>query len=91
MDGVVGQVVGVVTIGMTAGDAEDPLADQIRERVPDLPWRAPVGETPGERLDQAVHLLRRLDQDRAAIRARVLAVERGDEGLVEEIREEDSL
>ena len=45
---------------MTARDAENPLADQVRERVPNLPRCAFVGQTPGERLDQAVHALGRL-------------------------------
>ena len=40
---------------------------------------------------QAVDALGRLEQHGAAIRARLLAVERGDEGLVEQIREPDSL
>ena len=91
VDGVVGQVVGIVAIGMTARDAEDPLADQVRERVPNLPRCAFVGQTPGERLDQAVHALGRLEQDGAAVGTRVLLVERGDEGLVEQIREQNSL
>ena len=90
MDGVVGQVVGIVAIGMTARDAEDPLADQIRERVPNLLRGALVGQTPGERLDQAVHALGRLEQDGAAVGTRVFLVERGDEGLVEQIREQNS-
>ena len=67
VDGVLGQVVGVVAIGMTAGNAEDPLADQIRERVPNLPRRAPVGQTPGKPLDEAVHALGRLEEDGTAI------------------------
>ena len=45
----------------------------------------------GERLDQAVHALGRLEQDGAAVGTRVLLVERGDEGLVEQIREQNSL
>ena len=45
VDGVVGQVVGIVAIGMTARDAEDPLADQVRERVPNLPRCAFVGQS----------------------------------------------
>ena len=91
VDGVVGQVVGIVAIGMTARDAENPLADQVRERVPNLPSGALVGQTPGERLDQAVHALGRLEQDGAAVGTRVFLVERGDEGLVEQIREQNSL
>ena len=66
-------------------------ADQIRERVPNLLRGALVGQTPGERLDQAVHALGRLEQDGAAVGTRVFLVERGDEGLVEQIREQNSL
>ena len=91
VDGVLRQVVRVVAVGMTARDAEDPLSDQLRERVPNLLRRALVGETPSERLDEAVHALGRLEQDAAAVGTRLLAVERRDEGLVEEIREQDSL
>ena len=91
MDRVVGEVVGVVAIGMTAGNAEDPLSEQRRQRVPDLPGLPPVHQTPGETRHQPIHALRRLEQDGAAIGTRVPAVERRDEGLVEEIRKEDSL
>ena len=47
VDGVVGQAVGIVAIGMTARDAEDPLADQVRERVPNLPSGALVEQSTG--------------------------------------------
>ena len=36
MDGVVGEMLGVVAVGMAARDAEDPLAEQVRYRVPHL-------------------------------------------------------
>ena len=42
VDGVVGEMLGVVAVGMTASDAEDPLAEQIRHRVPALAGFAPV-------------------------------------------------
>ena len=88
---VIGEVLGVVAIGMTAGNAENPLAEQLRQRVPDLPGLPPVHQTPGETRHQPIHALRRLEQDGAAIGSRVLAVERCDERLVEEIQKEDSL
>ncbi len=91
VDRIVGEVVGVLAIGMTAGNAEVPLAEQRRQRVPDLPERPPVHQTLGETRHQPIHALRRLEQDSATIGTRVLAVERRDEGLVEEIRKEDSL
>ena len=45
-----------------------------------------VHQTPGETRHQPIHALRRLEQDSATIGTRVLTVERGNEGLVEEIR-----
>ena len=84
-------MVGIVAVRMTARDAEDPLPNQVRERVSNLRRRALVGETTGKPLDEVVHALRRLEKDGAAIRARLLAVESGHEGLVEELREQDSL
>ena len=84
MDRVGGEVVSVVAIGMAAGNAEDPLAEQLRQRVPDLPGLPPVDQTAGKARHQPVQPLRRLEQNRAAIGTRVLAVERGNEGLVEE-------
>ena len=38
--GVRGSPVGIVAIGMTARDTDNPLADQVRERVPNLPRSA---------------------------------------------------
>ena len=76
---------------MPTCDAEDPLAQQILQRMPDFAGLPSVDQTLGEPLDHVVLPLRRLEQDGPTIRARVLLIERGDEGLVEEIREEDSL
>lgn len=54
--------------------------------------RLPVIDQPaGELIDQVVTRLRCVKQDDAAIGARVLLIERGDEGFTEEVREEDSL
>jgi hypothetical protein len=50
-----------------------------------------LDEAPGEPIDQPVARVRGLEQDRAAIRARVGLIERRDEGCVEEVWEEDSL
>ena len=76
---------------MATRDAEDPLAQQILQRVPDLTRLPVVDQTLGEPVDQPVLSFRRLQQDGTAIGARLLLIERGDEGLVEEIWEEDSL
>ena len=45
VDGVVGEMVGVVAVGMAARDAEDPLVEQVRQRVPHLAGFAPVDQT----------------------------------------------
>ena len=67
VDGVVGEAVAVVAVGMAAGDAEDALAYQVRERVPGLVRRPLVEQTPGERLDQTVDALGGLQQNRPAV------------------------
>ena len=88
---IVGEAVGIVGVGMPARDAEHPLAEQVPQRMPDLPGLPIVNQAPGEALDHAVLHLSRLEQDSAAIGARVLLIERGDEGRGEEVREEHSL
>ena len=45
VDGAVGEMVGVVAVGMAARDAEDPLVEQVRQRVPHLAGFAPVDQT----------------------------------------------
>ena len=91
VNGVVSEAVPIVAIGMATRNAEDPLAQQIRQRMPDLAGLPVVDQTLGEPVDQPVLSLCRLQQDGAAIGARMLLIERRDEGLVEEIREENSL
>jgi hypothetical protein len=76
---------------MAAGEAEDALRQQILERVPDFPRLPIIDEAAGEAIDQSVARVRGFEQDRAAIRARVLLIKRRDEGFVKEIREENSL
>ena len=48
VDGVVGEMLRVVTVGMAAGDGEDPLAEQVRHHVPDLAGFARVDQTANE-------------------------------------------
>ena len=58
VNGVVAQPVGIVPIGMATRDAEDPLAEQVRQRMPDLARLPVVDQTLGESLDQAVAAFR---------------------------------
>ncbi len=50
---VVGQPVGIIRIGMAAGEPEDALRQQIRERVTHLPRLPVIDEAAGEPLDQS--------------------------------------
>jgi hypothetical protein len=88
---IVGEAVGIVRIGMAARDAEDPLAEQVPQRVPDLPGLSGIDQTPGEAIDQIIPTLGGFQQDGAAIGARVRLIERRDERCVEEVRKKNSL
>ena len=59
--------------------------------MPHLAGLPGVNQALGKPLDEVVLPLRRLEQDGPTIGARMLLIERGDEGLVEELREEHSL
>ncbi|MCH7748613.1 MAG: hypothetical protein IH939_11015 [Acidobacteria bacterium] len=72
-------------------NAEDPLAEQDSQRLPDCPGLPGIDETPAEAIDHAVTRLSRLEQNGAALGARVLLIERRDEEFVEEGRKQDSL
>ena len=92
VDGVVGETVAIIAVGMAAGDAKYALADQVRERVPGLVRRPLVEQTPGERLDQAVDALGgRSAGSRPAVGTGLLLVEPGEQRLVKQIRELNSL
>ena len=54
MNGVVSEAVPIVAIGMATRNAEDPLAQQIRQRMPDLAGLPVVDQTLGEPVDQPV-------------------------------------
>ena len=91
VDGILGQMVGIVPVRMAARDAEHPLADQVFERVPDLLRRALVGQTPGEALDEVVYPLGRLEEHGATVGAGLLPVEGGHDRLAAEFREQNTL
>jgi hypothetical protein len=76
---------------MAAREPEDALRQEIRERVPHFPGLPIIDEASGEAIDQPITRFRGLEQDRAAIRARMRLIERGDEGFVEEVWKENSL
>ena len=53
VDGILGEVVGIVPVRMAARDAEDPLADQVFERVPNPLRRTLVDQTPANPLTRS--------------------------------------
>ena len=91
MDRVVREPITVVRIGMAAGESVDALRHQILKRVPHLPWLPIIDEASGKAINQPVARFRGLEQDRAAIRARVGLIERRDDGFDEEVWQENSL
>ena len=60
MHGIIREVVGIVPIGMPTRDPEDPLPDQVLQRVPDLARLPVVHQALREPVDQPVLSLRRL-------------------------------
>jgi len=91
VDRVVREPITVVRIGMAAGESVDALRHQILKRVPHLPWLPIIDEASGKAINQPVARFRGLEQDRAAIRARVGLIERRDDGFDEEVWQENSL
>ena len=88
---IVRQSVRVIGIRIPAGEAEDPLRQQILERMPHLPWLTIVDQTARESVDQPVPALRGFQQNGAAVGARMWLIKRRDEGFVEEVWKENSL
>ena len=69
-------MVKVVPIGMTAAHTEDPLAEQLRQRLLDPPALPPADQIAGNAPTNPYSRSPGHEQDGAAIRTRVLAVER---------------
>ena len=91
MNWILGEAVRITSTGMVARDAEERPAERVPQCVPDPPRLPVIDQPPGEPIHQVVTRLDGLKQDGAAIGARVLLTERGDEGFGEEVRQEDGL
>ena len=76
---------------MSTRQAEDALREQIAERMRHARFGPPIVERPRQLRDQPQLLIRRLEQDRAAIRAGVRLIERRDQWRVEQLGKENSL
>ena len=85
MNRIVRETIGVVRIGMPAGEPENPLRQQVRQRVADLAGLPFVHQALREAVDQSVSSLSRLQQDGAAVGTCVRLIEGGHEGAIEEV------
>ena len=88
---IVPQSIGIIRVGIAAGQAKDPLRYQICERVPYLAGLSILHQTPREAVDELVLALSRLQQHGAAVGTRMRLIEGGNEGAIEEVRQENSL
>ena len=71
MDRVGSQARGIVAVGITAGDAEEPLAQQVSNRMLDLAGLPTIGQAGGQPPAQLQRRIASLEQDRPAIGAAV--------------------
>ena len=91
VDRVVRQRVGVVGVGMPAGDAVDALRQQVAPRVPDTRGVAAVGQRGREAVQQAELTVGRFEQHRPAVGARMRLVEGHLQRTITEVGEENRL
>jgi hypothetical protein len=91
VDRVFGETSSVVAVGVTASQSVDPLGDELAQLVLDLSRLALIRQAAAERVDQPETTIGGLEQQRTAIGTAVLLVELGNNGLVEKIREQQTL
>ena len=91
MHRIVGQPIGIIRIGIAAGQSKDSLGQQILDGVPYFARLSIVDQAPREAVDQIVLALGGFQQDGPAVGTRVRLIEPGDEGTIEEVRKENSL
>jgi len=88
---IIGEPRRIVTVDIAAGDGKYPLANQIVQRVFDLPRLALIGKTRGDALGQPQPLVARLEQHAAAVATAVRLIELRHHRLVEKLRKHDTL
>ena len=86
LDRILGQAVGVIRVRIPARDPEDPLGEQVGPRMGDARGRPRVGQRLRQGGRQPQRPVGGLEQDRAAVRARVRLVKRRHQGAIEEVR-----
>jgi hypothetical protein len=91
LDRIVGEPVRIVPIGIAGGDAEDALREHIPQRMRDARRITSVREAGRQSRREIQASVRRLQQDRAAIRTGVRLIDGRDEGLGKEVRKQNTL
>jgi len=91
VDGIVGEPVRVIAVGMATRDREDPLREQIADAVRHARRRARIGDRRGEGRQQAEVSVGRFEQHRAAVRTRVGLIKGRDQGAIDQVRKQNSL
>jgi hypothetical protein len=91
VNGVMGKTRGVVGIGVTAGEAEDPLGEQLPDLVVDLSGLPVIGETACEFLGQAELFIDSLQQHGAPVGAGVGKIEPSGERAAKKLWKENAL
>lgn len=91
VDRILAEPGGVVTVGIARCQPEDPLGDQLFDGVIDLAGLTGFGHARGHSPDQAETTIGGFQQNRPTVRRRVRLIETGDERLVEQVGEQNSL
>ena len=91
MDRIIGQTRDVVGVGIATSDPEDPLRKEFPQGVHDLAGIASILEASRQTINHTESMVRGLEDDGPAIRARVLLVKPDDQRLPEKIGEQNTL
>jgi hypothetical protein len=87
VDGILGKPSGVVGVGISTGDPEHALTNQLVETMDDLAGLALIAQATRKTLGQPKPLVRRAEKDSSAVGTGVRFIELRNDGLAEQIRE----
>ena len=81
LDGIVGQGVSVIAVGISGSNSVDPLSEKITAAMDDLSRLSAVADTPGEALGERQLIIDRLQKNGTTIRAAVGLIKRNGDGF----------
>ena len=91
VDRIVGELAGVVAIGVSQGDGKQSLLDEFEQTMTDLAGLPSIAQALGELLAQSELLIDGLEQQGATVRGAVLLVEGSNDRLRNQVGKRDSL